>query len=331
MRQAVATRTALRAARPPDFARAWELLRAPALMKPIGLLFLALVAIVGTPAAHAQPMEPGCEEAPSFAPLESLSRVSALAGGDVPAETQQRTIDEILRRVRAQAERHGRDAREPMPVVQIDIDLTAVRPEERVSRALAAIGRDYRIPELLDPASLPVLPAYNRAAFFAFLDRVGLRDRFWDWRWRWIHARFESLFWGGDWGSDVPSAGLAAFVRAVEGAGGRVVFNSARDGGSRGVSIASLERAGLVDPVVFLKNNAFVSDRTYKRRVQTDIAELGRTVAIIDDLGENRVAVDEGVEGDVLQVAFLSAGFTNERTRDAASLRWALSTFEGRY
>ena len=279
--------------------------------------------------AHAAPAEPGCEDGATDPALEALAPLADIAGSDVSARTQQRTIAEILRRVREQADRRREDPSQPVPIVQVDIDLTAVRPEQRAAEALVLTGEEFGIEEFRDPDSLPVLPAYNEASFFAFLDRTGLRSRLPDRRWRRIHETWEGYFWELDWSTDEPSAGLRDFVRAVERAGGKIVFNSARDYTARDVSVASLERAGLQDPVVFLKTNRLISDHAYKRRVQERIAELGLTVAIIDDIGANRVAVREGVGNDVLEVAFLSAGFTNELTHDARSVRWAMSTFEG--
>lgn len=296
-------------------------------IRPLTLLLASLASF----SAHAQPADPGCDPASGVAVLEALAPLLDAAGSDVPARTQQRTIAEILRRVRAQAALRAEDRSQPVPVVQVDIDLTAVRPEQRVMGSLMMTGEEFGIEEFLNPQSLPVLPAYNEEAFFAFLDRAGLRDRYSDRRWRRIHETYWSHFWNTfDWGTDAPSAGLRDFVRAVERAGGKVVFNSARDYTARDVSIASLEAAGLRNPIAYLKTNRRVEDWEYKRIVQQRIAEEhGLTVAIIDDLGENRTAVSEGVGADVLEVPFLSAGFTNELTHDARSLRWAMSTFEG--
>lgn len=291
-------------------------------------LRLSLFALA-TPAAHAAPAEPGCEEPSADAALAALAPLADFAGSDVPARTQRRTIAEILRRVRAQAERRRQDPSQPVPIVQVDIDLTAVRPEERALAALALTGEELGIEEFLDPASLPVLPAYTEEAFFAFLDRAGLRDRYSDRRWRRVHETYYGWFWELDWGTDAPSPGLREFVRAVERAGGKIVFNTARDYTARAVSVATLEAAGVKDPVVFLKTNRRIENHEYKRRVQERIAELGLTVAILDDLGDNRVAVREGVGDDVLEVAFLASGFTNDPTHEARSLRWAMSSFEG--
>lgn len=245
----------------------------------------------------------------------------------VPADVQQRTLDAIFDRVRRQAERHAANpGAEPRPVVQVDLDLTALMPIVRTEAALKAASERLGIAELQDPSTLPLLPGYTSEANRAWLAQTDLDERY-------------SGFWGvGDGGAywneslieaDEATPGLVAFVEKVRSLGGEVVFVSGRfTAGVREQSIASLERAGLRDVQMLIGNSGF-SDAGWKEHLQTQVLERwGKTVAVIDDRISNRNAMIGALASpeDVLSVGIAIPRFSADPVVSSNPNR--ISTFE---
>lgn len=274
---------------------------------------LVLLALLSARPALAQC---GGEEGP-VAPLASA--VAQAAGrGPVPLEAQRAALDEILRRVETT----------PRAVVQIDLDNTSFEPRHGTELALAEVAAKYGIPELADPASLPAYPEYPAAAFEHFLDLTGLRARH-SIDWKALEDDYTAAVRVHRDEEAIVTPGLAAFVEAVRARGGEVVFNTGRLERFRRVSEATLERGGVRNPVVVLKPESFEgSIPEAKAAAQAAIARYGTTVAIVDDMEENRDAVTSAVPG-ALAVAIALPGFVTEKSDgELARLPWKISTFE---
>jgi len=239
-------------------------------------------------------------------------------------------------------------------VVQVDLDLTSLLPVERTMAALRQVGAQYGIPEFQDPARLPVLPGYTNAAFDTFLTELGLRQKYPQVNWGdltgpdsggagagSLYGAFRGAYWSAaPVQSDVAAPGLLAFVRAVEAAGGKVVFVSNRPGAAAD-SIASLRAAGIEHPILFqgappgatARPPAGVTwnrDQTVKAAQQEAIARIGRTIAVVDDRAANRDAIVEALGqagAEVLSIAIAAPRFTADAKTKDTSLR--ISTFEG--
>ena len=271
-------------------------------------------------------------------PPEGDARIGALADAVngahalglnplVPEDVQRRTLDAILERVRRQAERHAANpSGEARPVVQVDLDLTALMPVVRTEAALKSAAERLDIAELRDPSLLPLLPGYTSEANRAWLAQTDLDER-------------HPGFWGvGDGGaywneslieSDDATPGLVAFVETVRSLGGEVLFVSGRfTSGVREQSIRSLERAGVRDVQMLIGNSGF-SDAGWKEHLQPRILEeWGKTVAVIDDRVSNRNAVIGALASpdDVLSVGIAIPRFSADPV--VASNPNRISTFE---
>lgn len=245
----------------------------------------------------------------------------------VPEDVQRSTLNAILDRVRAQAARHqANPSTEGKPVIQMDLDLTALMPIQRVESALKDASTRLNIPELADPSKLPLLPGYTSEANRAWLAQTDLDERY-------------SGFWGvGDGGSywntslidtDVATPGLVEFVTRVRELGGEVVFVSGRfTAGVREQSLRSLERAGLKDIQMLIGNSGF-SDAGWKQHLQPQILERwGKTVAVVDDRIANRNAIIGALASadDVLSVGIAIPRFSADPVVSSNPNR--ISTFE---
>lgn len=261
----------------------------------------------------------------------------------VSVACQLRTLAELARRVGEAVARGMR------PVVEIDLDLCALRPVFRTKAALRQVGEEFSIPEFIAPDTLPLLPGYSDEAWLAFVQRLDLPARYP--ALRWIEsgrasrsagtpfARFHSLYWTTEWlREDEPTAGLGAFVNSVEASGGHVVFLSGRWLEAQvEPSLESLRRAGIARPRLLIGNpwhetlvapgQATLSDAAVKAwRQATIVREMGTPIAVIDDRAANREAIVSSHSHPVASVAIAIPGFTADPVVLDAPLR--LSTFE---
>lgn len=264
-------------------------------------------------------------------------------------DDQSATLDAVLRVVaEVAAWRHT-------PVVEIDLDLTALCPRERTRQALAAAGDEYDIPEFAFPKSASaLLPGYTDEAWAAFLAASDLRAAYPDLPWerqtsgRSVFATFHREYWRTErLIEDEPTPGLGEFVRRVEDRGGRVVFLSGRWRVDQiAPSRAALQRAGIAAPSLLIGNpwhaenvrdgEAVWSDAQVKKIRQAEIRErYGVPVAVFDDRRTNREAVaaanaeflaTAGLP-PVLGVAVTIPGFSHDQETIRAAHR--ISTFEG--
>ena len=261
----------------------------------------------------------------------------------VSASGQLRTLAE-LRRLTAHAVAAG-----VRPVIEIDLDLCALRPVFRTASALRTVGEEFAIPEFLTPENLPVLPGYSDEAWQAFVQQLELPKR--HPHLQWVEAgrpvrtpdtpfgRFHRLYWTTAWlREDEPTPGLGSFVQSIESLGGRVVFLSGRWLEAQiAPSQEALRRAGLANPTLVIGNpwhetlvspgGAALSDSALKAWRQADIVrDSGTVIAVIDDRSTNRAAIAACHPGPVASVAIAIPGFTVDEAIHEAELR--LSTFE---
>ncbi len=238
----------------------------------------------------------------------------------VPPEVQRRTLSAIVERVREVALQGRR------PVVELDLDLTALMPNERTEAALLALGHRHRVPELLEPHALPLLPGYTIEAWADFLEATGLGAKYP--ALRGVHSLDSSLYWDeAALHTDRVTPGLRGFVERVRQAGGRVVFNSGRwQATAEASSRQSFAAAGLTDVDLLIGNPGY-SDAENKRRREAEIrARFGEVVAVIDDRKSNRDAIVSSLEPGVLSVAIALPGYS--AAPDAKSGEHRISTFE---
>lgn len=261
----------------------------------------------------------------------------------VTAAVQLRTLGLIRQRV-AQAVAEGR-----RPVVEVDLDLCALRPAFRTREALRRVGAEFGVPEFLQPEALPRLPGYSDEAWLAFILELGLPPRhpglLWVQDGRAVRPPgspfelFHRLYWTTEWlGEDEPTAGLGLFVDWVEAAGGRVVFLSGRWLLEQvAPSLECLRRAGIPEPALIIGNprhESFVptgqpalSDAAVKAWRQEEIrARYGVPVVVVDDRVANRQAVQNANAEEVLGIGIAVPGFTADVSIRDALLR--VSTFE---
>ncbi|UQA58369.1 hypothetical protein [Polyangium aurulentum] len=261
----------------------------------------------------------------------------------VTASLQVRSLAVILDRV-VKAAGEGKK-----PVVEIDLDLTSLRPVYRTTQAVKVAARAYDIEELADPTKLPMLPGYTDEAWEAFLEITGLPQRYPKLVWRGptdgagasasVRSTFHQAYWTTDWlQEDEPNSGLGAFVRAVEDRGGVVVFISGRWLPEQfEPSRIALRRAGVPEPNLLIGNPRHgdtvaagqkpLSDAQIKALRQPEIREkYGTPVAVIDDRVANRQAVIDANDDPVLGVGIAIAGFSFDVATASAPAR--ISSFE---
>jgi hypothetical protein len=266
-----------------------------------------------------------------------------LADG-ITAAMQLRTLRVLFRHVRETAA--GAAGR--VPIVEVDLDLTAVMPIYRTRQALIAAGEATGVETFLQPELLPILPGYSDEAWTDFVLRLKLPSSYP--AIPWIDATgspdsqaggpfavFHEAYWNtGLIADDTPTPGLGNFVHRVREAGGEVVFLSGRWLPEHiEPTLVSLRRAGIAEPKLAIGNPRHaslvpapmaLSDAAVKALHQDKVAEYGIPVAIVDDRVTNRTAVIGRSGAAVLGVATCIPGFTHDPASDREDLR--ISTFE---
>jgi hypothetical protein len=260
----------------------------------------------------------------------------------VTVAIQLRTLRTLIDHVHAAL---GRGVR---PVVEIDLDLTAVMPEYRTRLALVEVGKAVGIDLFENSDHLPLLPGYSDEAWVAFVQSLDLPTKCPKVQWL-IDGKpntasgepfnvFHKAYWTLDrLVEDLPTPGLGAFVHRLNQCGAEVVFISGRWLGEHvQPSLAVLQRAGIRDPKLVIGNERHpsrvppelaLSDAAIKAAHQVTVAKLyGTPVAIIDDRDSNRDAVISAVGPDVMGIAACIPGFTCDPVNAKTPLR--LSTFE---
>lgn len=238
-------------------------------------------------------------------------------------------------------------------MIEVDLDLCALRPIHRTRAALRTVGEEFHIVEFCEPSRMNPLPGYSDEAWLQFVQSLDLELRYPSLEWTLDHrasrrpgtpfARFHQLYWSLDGlAEDTPTPGLGAFVHRVERFGGRVVFLSGRWlTEHKAPSLVALKRAGISNPLLVIGNpwhETLVSDpllavsdsRIKAWHQQQVLRDFGQPIAIIDDRASNRAAVQNAVataQGiEALGVAIAIPGFTGDPVTANESLR--VSTFE---
>lgn len=260
----------------------------------------------------------------------------------VTVATQLRTLRVLLA--------HIRDAlsRGIKPVVEIDLDLTAIMPIYRTRLALMEAGAPAGIDLLLLAKDLSVLPGYSDEAWVAFIYSLGLPLKYPKVNWL-INGKpnanpdepfalFHSAYWTPErMVEDSPTPGLGAFVQRLNATGAEVVFISGRWLPEHvEPSLTVLQRAGISNPNLVIGNcrhpslvapEFSLSDAEVKViHQQTITRTYGTPVAIIDDRVANRSAIMNAVGPGVLGLAICVPGFSYDPASARQPLR--LSTFE---
>ena len=233
------------------------------------------------------------------------------------------------------------------PVVEIDLDLAALMPVVRTSRALKAAAIKLGFQELADLG--PILPGYSDEAWIAFLTRNNLPILYPELHWLTSDGKpdkgqgtpfqhFHEAYWASDMLiEDEPAPGLCSFVQRVEAHGGRVVFISGRWLAEHiSPTLACLKRAGIPHPALIIGNDQHetlvgrgkaISDAALKANRQMEVrARFGEPVAFIDDRPTNRAAVAQTLGPNLLSIAITVPNFTYDPENDLAE--WRISTFE---
>ncbi len=261
----------------------------------------------------------------------------------VTVATQLRTLRVLLVHIRKAV-----DTKEK-PVVEIDLDLTAVMPIYRTRRALTIAGELGGIELFTKPELLPILPGYSDEAWLSFIHQMNLETTFSNIQWTdgggkpnkavgEPFAAFHEAYWTTEWiADDTPTPGLGMLVHRIEEIGGEVVFLSGRWLPEHvEPTLTTLRRAGVQDPKLVIGNDRHstlvlpdraLSDAQAKVHHQDTIRNLyGPPVAIIDDRVTNRTAIIEAIGPTILGVAACIPRFTY----DIASAKepFRLSTFE---
>ena len=283
----------------------------------LSLSLSATLATVASPAAARAQECPAPEFEPSLAEISRAVRFRSTPAR-VPREVQNDTLMGLLERTSAMSKARREDSANPKAVIQIDLDFTCFRPLEGQKKAFKKMGQKFGIPEFLTPETLPVFPSQKKAAWVNFLEESGLQAKYPNAPWNDIYRDFNSQSWRNLMdGTEELTPGLARFVRRVKARGGVVVFNTARDEDMRTVTEGVLKRGGIKKPIVVMKPAGGSATPKHKAETQPGIAAThGRTIAFIDDIGENREAVREALTdlgyGDALMMPIAVPGFTNE-------------------
>lgn len=302
------------------------------LPRPLHLLLVTLLPLALPTAAFAQDC-PG-DISPLAESLSSIPAPSHRDGGfrtpEVPADVQRDSLAAVLSRVRANTQARVQDPSKPRGVVVVDLDYTALLHTYRSEEALRRVGTAWGIPELENPATLPLLPTYDTAGFQRWVDLVGLRAKYpgldWD--------AFQDQVLGWSWDPDfkrteVVTPGVIEFLRRVKYTGGRVVFLTARRQTDRNDMIWVLEQAGIENPTVIAKTGGMRTPAWKASKIPEIEAEHGEVIAVIDDMKYNRDAIREVAGTDVLDVAIAVPGFTTDVSpEELAGIPLRISTFE---
>jgi hypothetical protein len=235
------------------------------------------------------------------------------------------------------------------PVIEIDLDLCALRPIYRTKQALRQVGHEFGIIEFKETEALGVLPGYSDEAWDTFLKATQLESRYPQFNWYEDgrptrrdgspFGRFHQLYWTKAWMfEDEPTPGLGSFVHHMESLGGCCVFLSGRwEDEHVEPSLESLKRSGISNPNLVIGNpwhetksespQQTLSDSALKAWRQEEIRRrFGTPIAIIDDRISNRNAVLCESPTPMLSIAIAIPGFTCDTASINAPLR--ISTFE---
>lgn len=284
--------------------------------------------------AFAQPVSDCAPDAPAPA-LSSFSDAldaasTAVRSPRIPLAEQDAVLEGLIADVRRRRDERRVDPDLPRYVIQVDLDFTVFMPVEGTRRALRVVGERHGVAELLQPELLAELPHYHKQAFFRFLDDNGdLRARYPAVDWEKAFRDFSGASWAAmDDGVESFTPGIVRFVNRVRANGGSVVFNTGRRESTRAHTMDALLRAGIRHPQLFMKQGGG-DTAAEKARIQEEIrARYGETIAIIDDVSDNREAVAGAVPG-AKEIAIAVPGFNNELSWeefDAEAFR--ISTFE---
>jgi hypothetical protein len=251
---------------------------------------------------------------------------------DLSPESQQRQVT-VLRGVLDSIERFA-ESNHSKPVVEIDLDLSALMPVHRTRNAIEAVARAFGLPEELhrDPA---LLPGYTDEAWLAFLKAQGIPERYP--KLPWIKpngapdrspgtpfAAFHTAFWTTELlVEDEPTPGLCSFAHRVIEKGGLVVFLSGRWLPEQvKPTVECLHRSGLGMVPLLIGNDRHeslvepslaVSDSQLKAQRQVEIRDrYGVPIAIVDDRAANRRAVSKSNSFELLEIAISIPGFTSD-------------------
>lgn len=235
-----------------------------------------------------------------------------------------------------------------VPVVEIDIDMTAFTPRSRTIQALQAAGKEYGILEFLHPEKhFDLLPGYTREAWNMFISRFMLPEKYPHLRWLGykdgvgeeasVYSAFHLAFWNTEWlEEDTLTTGLVSFVEEIQQRGGKTVFLSGRWKEEQFKKTKNvLIRGGLEQPLLLIGNpdhdsETPLSDAEIKAFRQKEIREkYGLPCVIIDDRLENRRAVCDANKGmDLISVGIALDGFTYDQ--EITGITHKISTFEYR-
>jgi hypothetical protein len=263
--------------------------------------------------------------------------------GTVTVAVQLRTLRLLFLQVRKAFEAQTN------PVIEVDVDLTAVMPVHRTRRALAVAGEAAGIDVFVKPESLPILPGYSDEAWVAFVRQMDLETKYPNIRWTdggrgpnkmpgGPFPVFHEAYWTTEWiADDTPTPGLGAFVHRIREVGGEVVFISGRWLPEHvQATLASLRRAGISKPNLVIGNDrhpTLVPSESALSDVQVKVLHqdairttYGLPVAIIDDRMANRDAVIAANDPTMLGIGVCIPGFTYDPVSD--SERHRISTFE---
>ncbi|MBK7859695.1 MAG: hypothetical protein IPJ65_13965 [Archangiaceae bacterium] len=238
----------------------------------------------------------------------------------VPVEVQRRTLAAIDDRVRVAA------LAGVNPVVEVDLDLTSLMPDERTETALLALAHAHQIPELFRLAAFPMLPGYTAEAWADFLELTGLGARYS--ALRKLRSLDTEVFWDeATLHTDRVTPGFKSFIKRVEALGGVVVLSSHRWHRCAEEATHRAFATGGLASLALLVGEPELSDAENRRRHQVEIrARYGRVVAVIDDEKTHRdvalAAAWPGAVGVAVALPMYSAA------RETAQCPLRISTFE---
>eukprot|EP01105_Mastigella_eilhardi_P021219 TRINITY_DN511_c0_g1_i2.p1 TRINITY_DN511_c0_g1~~TRINITY_DN511_c0_g1_i2.p1 ORF type:complete len:1977 (-),score=536.88 TRINITY_DN511_c0_g1_i2:556-6486(-) len=264
----------------------------------------------------------------------------------VTASRQEQALRAVLDAVR-KAKEAGR-----RPVVELDVDLTALMPFERTIYALKQAGREWGIHELVeDPQAYTggILPGYTCDAWNAFAHRLRavapqLMHQYADLDWEGkeqnkfarkgdpgysVFSSFHTAFWANLelMAQDIPTPGLRQFVQKVEQRGGVVVYLSGRWLDEQLFPTLEALRRVRARPNVVFGNPNKLSDADNKAALQQRVVqEYGTPVAYFDDRAANIAAVSSALGDKPLCVQIGIPGYTCNP--DIAAAEFAVSTFD---
>ncbi len=238
----------------------------------------------------------------------------------VSASVQRQTLAAIDDRVRVAA------LAGLSPVVEVDVDLTSLMPDERTETALLALAHARQIPELFRLAAFPVLPGYTAEAWADFLELTGLGARYPSLRN--LRSLDTEVFWDeATLHTDRVTPGFKSFVARVEALGGVVVLSSHRwQRSAEEATRRAFATCGL-SSLALLVGEPALSDTENRRRHQVEIrARYGRVVAVIDDEKAHRDAALAAAGPGALGIAVALPTYSAARETAQCPLR--ISTFE---